>query len=163
MANIITCVRILCSVALLFCHALSPAFYVLYIIAGVTDMVDGAIARKTNTVSKLGSVLDTAADFVFVAACLVKLLPVLDVDTWIYVWIAVIAVIKTVNVVSGYVVQKRFVAVHSVMNKATGALLFALPLTLNFMDLKFSVPIICTAATFAAIGEGHLIRTRKEM
>ena len=44
MANIITCVRIVLSVALLFCPALSPAFYGLYIAAGASDMIDGAVA-----------------------------------------------------------------------------------------------------------------------
>lgn len=63
MANFITSLRIICSIALLFCLALSPAFYALYIVAGFTDMIDGAVARKTNTVSEFGSRLDTVADF----------------------------------------------------------------------------------------------------
>ncbi len=44
MANFITGLRIVFSVVLLFCPALSPAFYALYIAAGVTDMIDGAVA-----------------------------------------------------------------------------------------------------------------------
>ena len=79
MANIITCIRIVLSAALLFCPALSPAFYALYLAAGFSDMIDGAVARKTGTVSELGSKLDTIADIVFTAICLIKLLPVLDV------------------------------------------------------------------------------------
>ena len=124
-------------------------------------MIDGTIARKTNTASELGSGLDTAADFVFVAVCLIKLLPVLNIDTWIYIWVAVIAVIKIINIVSGYVMRKKLVAVHSVMNKITGVLLFILPLTLNFIALKYSAPVVCMAATFAAIQEGHYIRMGK--
>lgn len=42
MANIITGLRIICSVALLFFPAFSPAFYALYIAAGLSDMIDGA-------------------------------------------------------------------------------------------------------------------------
>ena len=160
-ANLITVLRIICSIALLFCRALSPAFYALYIAAGITDMIDGTVARKTDSTSELGSRLDTAADFVFAAVCLIKLLPVLNINTWIYVWVAVIAVIKIINIVSGYVMQKKFMAVHSVMNKITGALLFILPLTLNFIDLKYSAPVVCIAATFAAIQEGHYVRTGK--
>ena len=76
-ANAITSMRILCSIALLFCPACSTVFYVLYIGAGFTDMIDGTIARKTNTVSELGSKLDTIADFVFVVVCMIKLIPVL--------------------------------------------------------------------------------------
>ena len=71
----------------------------------------------------------------------------------------VIGVIKAVNLISGYVMRKEFVAVHTVMNKVTGILLFALPLTLSIIDLKYSGAVVCAAATFAAIQEGHLIRT----
>lgn len=46
MANIITIIRILCSVALLFCQVFSAAFYALYITAGVSDMLDGWVARR---------------------------------------------------------------------------------------------------------------------
>ena len=90
MANFITCVRIVLSAALLFCPPLSPAFYALYLAAGFSDMIDGAVARKTGTVSELGSRLDTIADIVFTAVCLIRLLPVLEVPAWLYTWIAVI-------------------------------------------------------------------------
>ena len=68
MANVVTVSRILFSILLLFTHAFSPSFYFLYLTAGFTDMIDGAIARKTNTACEFGSKLDTAADAVFVAA-----------------------------------------------------------------------------------------------
>jgi CDP-diacylglycerol--glycerol-3-phosphate 3-phosphatidyltransferase len=96
---------------------------------------------------------------VFVIVCLIKLLPVIRIPIWMYVWIGIIAFIKTVNIVSGFAVQKRFVSVHSAMNKATGALLFLFPLTIRVFPLKYSAIVVCVAATFAAIQEGHLIRT----
>ena len=162
MANAISIFRSTASIALLFCQAFSPAFYVFYIAAGLSDMVDGFVARKTDTVSKLGTRLDTIADFVFVIVCLIKLLPVLRIPAWLYAWIGIIALIKAVNIVSGFAVQKRFVAVHSVMNKATGALLFLLPLTIPAVPLKYSAIVVCAVATFAAIQEGHFIRTERE-
>lgn len=124
-------------------------------------MIDGTVARKTNTVSEFGSKLDTIADFVLIVACLIKLIPLLNIETWMFIWIAVIAVIKVINIVSGYVMQKRFVAVHSVMNKVTGALLFALLLTLRFIEFRYSAIVVCAVTTFAAIQEGHYIRTGK--
>ena len=163
MANIITIIRILCSIALLFCPAFSVAFYSLYITAGLSDMADGWVARRANTVSAFGAKLDTVADVVFVIVCLIKLLPVMDVPVWLYVWIGIIAFIKIINIVSGFVVQKRFVAVHSVMNKVTGVLLFSFPLTLSFVDLKYSAVAVCLIATFAAIQEGHFIRTKRNL
>ena len=161
MANIITSIRILCSIALSFCPAFSAAFYSLYITAGISDMADGWVARRTNTVSEFGAKLDTIADIVFVIVCLFKLLPVMDIPLWLYVWVGIIAGIKVINIVSGFVVQKQFVAVHSVMNKVTGGLLFLFPLTLSFFDLRYSAIVVCVFATFAAIQEGHFIRTKK--
>ena len=158
MANLITAIRILCSVALLFCAALSPWFYVLYITAGLSDMVDGWVARKTNTVSEFGSKLDTVADIIFVVACLVKLLPILHLPVWIYVWVGIIAGIKVFNIVYSYVVRKKFLADHSIMNKVTGALLFLLPLTLSVIDVKYSAAVVCAVATVAGIQEGVRVK-----
>ena len=162
MANTITFFRIAASIVLLFCPVFSPAFYVFYITAGFSDMLDGFVARKTDTVSKLGERLDTIADFVFVLVCLIKLLPILSIPAWLYVWIGIIALIKVVNIISGFVVQKRFVPVHSVMNKATGVLLFLLPLTIPAVPLNYAAIVVCAAATSAAIQEGHFIRTGRE-
>ena len=161
MANAITFFRIAASLALLFCPAFSPGFYGFYIAAGLSDMLDGFAARKTDTVSEFGERLDTAADLVFVLVCLIKLLPVLRIPPWLYAWIGGIALIKIGNIISGFAVQKRFVAVHSVMNKVTGALLFLLPLTIPAVPLKHAAIVVCTAATFAAMQEGHIIRTGK--
>ena len=159
MANIITGCRILCSILLLFVPVFSPTFYILYLVAGFTDMIDGTIARKTNTANEFGSRLDTIADIVFVVACMIKLLPVLIIPTWMCLWIGVIATIKVLNIISGYIVQKKFVAKHTIMNKVTGAVLFVFPLTLSIVDLKYSGAFICTIAIIAAVQEGYLIRT----
>ena len=125
-------------------------------------MIDGAVARRTGTASEFGAKLDTAADFVLVVVCLCKLLPKLFVPLWLWLWIGSIALIKAVNLFSGYILQKRFVAMHTVMNKVTGILLFIFPLSLQTVALKHSSPLICTVATFAAIQEGHYIRTGRE-
>ena len=159
MANLITGIRVLASVGLLFCPALSPSFFALYLLAGLTDMIDGPVARKTHTATAFGAKLDTAADILFAAVCLVKLLPVLNIPLWMFIWIGLIALIKIMNIVSGFVIRKRFVSVHTPMNKATGALLFLLPLTVSCIDLRYTAPIVCAVATFAALQEGNLIRT----
>ena len=162
MANAITIFRMAAGIVLLFCPAFSPAFYVLYIMAGLSDILDGFAARKTNTASRFGARLDTIADYVFVIVCLIKLLPVLRIPVWLYVWTGIIVLIKVINIISGFAVQKRFVPVHSVMNKVAGAQLFLLPLTTPAVPLKYSVIVVCAVATFAAIQEGHFIRTGRE-
>ncbi len=159
MTNIITFVRIISSIVLLFSPIFSPEFYVLYFIAGLSDIVDGTVARKTGTVSNFGSKLDTLADFIFVAICLTKLLSVIHVPTWLIIWIIVVAVIRAINLLSGYIIRKTIVVLHTAMNKLTGILLFVLPLTLPFISLKYSGALVSAVATFAAVQEGHRIRT----
>ena len=124
-------------------------------------MADGIIARKTNSVSEFGSRFDSIADLVFVVICMIKMLPVIDISKGLYVWTAVIALIKIINIISGYVMQKRYVAVHTTMNKVTGILLFIIPLTLTLVPLIYIGIPICSVATFAAVQEGHFIRTVK--
>ena len=160
MANIISGIRILICTFLLFCPAFSPAFSMLYIAAGASDMIDGAVARRTGTVSEFGARLDTIADIEFVAVCLIKLLPFFDIPTWLYVWIALIACIKTANIAAGYIRQKKFTSVHSLINKLAGGLLFVFPLTLAYIDLRVSATLVCLVATAAAIQEGVLIHRR---
>ena len=161
MANVITGLRILVSAALLFCPVFSPIFYAMYLIAGLSDMADGIVARKTNSVSEFGSRLDGVADFVFVVVCLIRVLPVLDIPIWLYVWTAVIFFVKIINIISGYAIHRRFITVHTTMNKVAGVLLFIVPLTLSIVPLIYTGIPICSVATFAAVQEGHFIRTGK--
>ena len=158
MANLITVLRIVFSIGIVFCPVPSTGFYALYLTAGFTDIVDGWVARMTHTESEFGSKLDTLADAVFVAVCLVKLSPILHLPAWQYVWIALIAAIKVLNLFFGYLTQKKFTEIHSIMNKITGGALFLLPLTISAVDPFFSVSVVCLIATLAALQEGRLIR-----
>ena len=161
-ANIVTGCRIFGSVLLLFFPAFSVAFYMIYIICGLSDMIDGTIARKTNSTGELGAKLDTAADLVFVTASLIKLLPAINISQWLWIWGIGIAMIKIGNIIWGYVSKKQFVSLHTVMNKITGLLLFLLPLTLSFVEVNYSSVAVCSIATFAAIQESVYIATNCE-
>ena len=158
-ANIITGCRIIGSILLLFLPAFSLTFYITYLLCGFSDMIDGTIARKTNSVGKFGSRLDTVADLIFVIASLVKLLPAMHIPMWLWIWGGVITAIKISNIIWGYVAEKKFISLHSVMNKITGLLLFLLPLTVSFIELKYSAVVVCSVATFSAIQESYYIKT----
>ena len=161
--NIITSSRILSSIGLLYCPVFSDSFYVLYLFCGLTDMVDGTIARKMGAASTLGAKLDTVADFLFVIASFVKLVPVIRIPVWIWFWAAVIAVVKLVNLVWGFTQMKQMPSLHAIANKATGLCLFLLPLTMSFVDLRYTAPVVCVIATIAAIQEGYYIATGHHM
>ena len=159
MANCITFSRILFSVLLLYFPAFSSPFIGLYIFCGVSDMLDGFIARKTGTVTELGARLDSVADLLFLIVAAVKLLPFLHLPSWLWVWAGGIALIKVINILSSLLVQGKIVFPHTVLNKLAGFLLFVFPLTMSFIDVTLSAVLLCIAATAAAVQEGHLIRT----
>ena len=135
----------------------------MYLFCGITDMIDGTIARKTKSVSEIGARLDTVADSVFVAVCFVKILPLMEFPTWLWNWIVIIAAIKIGNVVWGLICNKKLVSMHTILNKVTGFLLFLFPLTLNFVEPMYSSVIVCSLATVSAINEVYYTRMGREI
>ena len=155
--NIISALRIPGAILLLLFYPTSVAFWVIYGLCGISDMLDGYLARKLHAESKTGAVLDSVADICFVACSAVRLVPVVQIPTWLWIWAGVIAAIKIVNQVSALIVCKRFCFPHTKANKLTGLLLF-LSVPTVFWSI---VPISSVAgvASFAAVQEGHFIRT----
>ena len=162
-ANIVTGCRILGSVWLLFVPVGTDLLWVLYLLCGLTDLVDGTIARKTNAANGFGTRLDSAADILFSAVALFKFLPVFRLSEWLWAWVAAIAVIRIGNQLWGFLREKRMVSLHTRANKLTGLILFLLPLTLSLIDLDTSVPVVCAIATGAALQEGYYIGTGREI
>ncbi len=165
MANAITGIRIVCALNLIFCPTFSTRFYVLYIVCGISDVLDGIAARHFGKETKFGARLDTIADVVFFAVVIAKVVPMVYVPVWLTGWIACIAVIKAINIFNGFIRYKRFVSEHTVMNKLCGVFLFAIPLCSQFprhlvMTLIF---LTCGIATFAAVQEGHYVLDGKEI
>ena len=161
-ANILTGCRISGSILLLLFPAFSLEFYITYLLCGFSDMIDGTIARKTNSTSKFGSQLDTAADLIFVAVSLFKLLPAIHLPGWLWLWGGVIAAIKIGTILWGYVVKKQLISLHTMMNKTTGLLLFLWPLTISFAELKWIAIAVCSVATLSAIQEGFYVVSDRE-
>lgn len=165
-ANIITCTRIVCALSLIICPTFSIWFYVLYFIGSISDVLDGIAARRFGKETKFGARLDTIADIVFMGVVIIKILRTVDFPLWLLIWIVSIAVIKVVNIISGFVLYKRFISEHTVMNKICGVLLFALPLCIGrlpWLSALVLMILTCVASTFSAVQEGHLIRSGKEI
>lgn len=160
-ANILTSLRIVFSLVLFFTKIFSLWFYFCYIFCGITDMIDGTIARKTHSESKFGERLDSVADFIFIAVCLVKILPTIDLLFYLWIWIGGIALIKSVNLILGLTSKRKNIFLHTVTNKITGFLLFLLPLTIQIVSINYSCIPVCVLATFAAVQELYFIRRER--
>ena len=157
--NVISVLRIAGSAGLLFGDVTGWPFWVLYASCGISDMVDGWLARKLQAETKAGAILDSVSDIAFVACCAIRLLPVLEIPVWLWIWAGVIVFIKMVNQVSALVVCKRFCFPHTWANKLTGLLLF-LTVPAMFWSV-IPIAIVAAVATFAAVQEGHFIRTKQ--
>ena len=162
-ANIITGSRIVFSLPLLFIPLASAWFYALYLLCGFTDMVDGTVARRMGSASEFGARLDTVSDFVFMTVALIKFVPHLHIPVWLWIWIGVITVMKLGNVAWGFVRMRKFISPHTVLNKATGLLLFLLPVTISFIELTYTLPLACAVAAVAAIHEGWYVAKKTEL
>ena len=159
--NAISALRFLGAVCLLFFGVESCAFWVIHFVCGLSDMADGYLARKLGCESQVGALLDSLADLVFVVCCCFKLIPALAFPKWLWIWGGVIVAIKVINQIFALVMYKKCIFPHTIANKVTGVLLFVgVPLTV-FLELIVPMVIIAVVATFAAVQEGHFIRTKR--
>ena len=158
--NILSETRIALCLPLLLVDAMTVPFWVLYVIAGTTDILDGFLARRWGVESKLGARLDSLADFVFVLTVGYKFFPLLKLPDTLWMMIGLIALVKTVNAISSYVVKHRIEFLHTKANKLTGLLLFIGMMAIGqsyFVSVAWAIACI---ALFAAIQEGHYIRSK---
>ena len=161
-ANIITGSRIVLSLPLLLIPLTSAWFYALYLLCGLSDMIDGTVARRTNSASEFGARLDTVSDFMFMSVALIKFVPHFHIPVWLWIWIGIIAMIKLGNAVFGFVRTKKLISPHTHLNKITGLLLFLLPVTINFVDLTYTLPVVCTVVTVAAMYEWYYMEKKHD-
>ena len=152
-ANIVTSIRIFGSVYMLYSPVFSLQFYSTYLLCGFTDMIDGTIARKTNNVTTFGSQLDSIADLIFLTVASIKILPVISIPNWLWVSILTIFLMKTTTIIWRYILTKQFMIQHTLMNKLTGFLLFVLPLSLLYIEIKYSASIVCIVAFLSTMQE----------
>jgi CDP-diacylglycerol--glycerol-3-phosphate 3-phosphatidyltransferase len=168
--------RIVLCLPLLLVDAMTVPFWVLYLIAGLTDMLDGFLARRWGVESKFGARLDSLADFVFVLVVGYKLFPWLKLPASLWMMIGFIALVKILNAISSYVIkhkiecleqreppnlfgwpsrdrQRHSQFLHTKANKLTGFLLFVGMMTVG---QSYFIPVawvIACIALFAAIQE----------
>lgn len=156
--NLITILRFLGAIGLLFFDVKATGFWVIYFVCGLSDMLDGYLARKLHCESNTGALLDSLADLMFVACCCYKLIPLLAFSQWLWIWAGAIAAIKVVNQISALVTYKKCIFPHTIANKVTGALLFVGVPFMLFLESIVPMIVIAAVATFAAVQEGHFIR-----
>ncbi len=156
-ANVLTSMRIALSGILLLLKPLSPVFYFVYALAGLTDMLDGAVARKTGTESRVGKMLDSAGDLIFAAAAIVCLLPIYkeEIPFWLWAAVAFVMYLKVKNAIAGCFMHGKIVTMHTTLNRLTGLALFALPFVCNWVPIAIYGGA-CAGLALAATAEAFI-------
>jgi phosphatidylglycerophosphate synthase len=152
-ANSLTVSRIFLSLLLPFLAPLQTAFLLIYAACGITDALDGFVARKTHTQSKLGARLDSLADLVMIVAIIISLYPVIQLPQGAVVWIFVIAALRIAAATVSWVRHKTFTSLHTYSNKLIGFLIFLLPFMIPVFASSVPIWILCGVATLSAMEE----------
>ncbi len=154
--NTFTFLRIAGTLCLAFLKPFKLAFLLVYVFSGVTDVLDGVVARTTNSTSTLGRTLDSVADLFFYAVMLFKLLPVMWEILPIWIWVAVSLIILTriVSYSLAFIKTGRFSAVHNVMNKISGVFVFLIPFFILFGEIfTYYAFFVCLVTATASVNE----------
>lgn len=134
--NFITCLRIVGAIGLLFLEGFTLPFYIVYSICGISDVLDGYLARKWEVTSENGALLDSVADLLFYSVMFSYVIPVLwgVLPTWVWYWVAVILLIRLAAYVTAAVKYRRFASMHTYCNKLTGTSVFLVPYLMKLVS-----------------------------
>ena len=161
--NCLSITRIVLALCLIAIKPLSIAFYILYVFCGISDMLDGFIARKTGVSSSIGAKLDSIADLIMVGILFFKLYPIIRLPGQIIIWVLLIFAIRVISMVLVFLKYKSFAILHTYLNKFTGLLLFLIPIFLINYSSDLWMYVICGIANLSAVEELVIHLTSKEL
>lgn len=158
--NLISIGRIAISVIIFFTFDNTKLFITLYLLCGISDVLDGYIARKTNTQSVTGARLDSVADFLFTIVIFAFFIITFG-DIVLRFWMlpVVVACIRIVNIIIVRLRYSTFAILHTYGNKIAGLFLFFLPIVYTYTDNSLYLWIVFTVALLSSLEEMliHLI------
>ena len=147
--NGLTGLRLIFSIVLLFLPAESRLFWICYGLCGLSDMLDGFLARRLGTETHLGAAFDSCADGAFGAACLLRLGPRLRLAGPVWGLIALTAAVKLLAAL-----RRRSLAFpHTAANRLTGLTLFFVMPICCFHAGDVAAALTCGLALAAALTE----------
>lgn len=163
LANLISLARILLSFLLLLTGPLTLPFYFIYGLCGVSDMLDGYLARKYNCASRMGALLDSLADAVMVFLLLFLLVPLLHWPLWALWWTEAVLLIRALSLAAGLVRFRTLAFLHTYLNKAAGFVLFFFPFFFGLLPDGCAISIVCGAAAISGAEELLINQTAEKL
>lgn len=129
-----------------------------FVIAGVTDALDGLIARLTNSKTQLGAFLDPLADKLLILSAFVALVLLDKLPVWLAVVVVSRDVILALGSVVVYMTKHELTIIPSAIGKTTTVLqLLVVGLTLLVMSTDLHpgfLPFLQGATAVVTVGSG---------
>lgn len=162
--DVFTFLRILCALVLLFLTPLSIPFLAVYALSGLSDLLDGFLARKLNQASVMGAKLDSIADLFLYITVLVRLIPALKarLPGWFWYIVAFALLLRFCCYVYAALKFHRFASEHTPLNKSTSFLVFTVPFLLKLPAFVWFAGFICLIAILSSAQE-FVIHWRKPL
>ena len=129
-------------------------FYIVYTLAGISDVLDGWLARKMKIASEYGAKLDSIADLLFYVALMIKVFPELWIKLPLEIWIAVVAIffLRMGSCWAAWTCG-CFISLHTYMNRLTGVAVFLIPYIITLPVLIPFCVLVCVIACIATVEE----------
>ena len=157
--NIITSIRLFGALVIIFLEPFTIPFFIVYSLSGISDALDGFVARKFHLESRIGSVLDSISDIVFLGVMAAKIFPTLLELLALWNWLLIIVPIffHFVAYIICAIKFKKFSAIHTYANKITSAAIFFYPFTfIGFVRPVYEIYVI-VFGTIAIYGSIEMI------
>lgn len=148
--DMLSILRISLALVLPLTEPLSATFLAILAVGCLTDVLDGYFARRFDAFSPYGPTLDSIADLVLATSLLYCIIPTIDWEWWMIIWMAAIAAVRLIAFLLGSVKYGRAAFVHTYLNKLAGVLFFLSPFLLVLLGDMFTVAIVCGVSSVSA-------------
>ena len=127
----------------------------MYLICGLSDGLDGMVARLTKQTSDFGRLLDSVADLILYSVTFLKILPAMVslLSRWIWVWLAAAVILRLMVYILIAVKFRKFAATHTWLDKLSSILVFLVPFTIIPGYGDWGCGLALLAATAASLEE----------
>lgn len=157
--NALTLYRLAAAVAILLVAPYETAFYVIYALAGISDLFDGVIARAIKAESRFGSTVDTIADgLLTLTGTTVVFVNMQPLDAGVLGIVLAFFLTRIAGAVVTAVRFKKFAMLHTVGNKIAMILFYLIPFFYTMCAavgtadvLIYSVTSVCILAALEEI------------
>ena len=130
----------------------------IFLLASLTDFLDGYLARRSGQITKFGIILDPIADKILVISALILLVDMVRISAWIAIVIIVrefmVTAIRVVALSKDLVIPAEAGGKWKTAAQMTSIVLLLLPFSLGFVDLYDVGLVLMYVALVLAIVSG---------